>query len=46
LSFPCEDAYAAYRASPEIAAFQPMREVSVVRTELAVATPGPDYGAV
>jgi uncharacterized protein (DUF1330 family) len=46
LSFPSEDAYAAYRASPEIAAFQPMREVSVERTELAVATPGPNYGAL
>lgn len=44
VSFPSEDAYGVFRASPEIAAFQPLRERSVLRTEIALATPGPAYG--
>lgn len=45
VSFPSEDAYAAYRASPELAAFMPLREVSVLKTEISPAEPGPSYGA-
>ena len=45
VSFPSEDAYHSSRANPELAAFQALREVSVLRTELVRADPGPDYGA-
>ena len=44
VSFPSEDAYRAYRASPELAAFQPLREQSVVKTDLIRVTEGPLYG--
>jgi uncharacterized protein (DUF1330 family) len=43
MSFPSEDAYEAYRVSPELAAFLPMRERSVVKTELCKVEEGSRY---
>ncbi len=45
VAFPSPDAYEAYRVSPELAAFMHLREVSVVKTDLAIGEPGPNYGA-
>jgi antibiotic biosynthesis monooxygenase (ABM) superfamily enzyme len=45
VTFPSRDAFAAYRADPELASFQHLREESVVRTELCHGTPGPAYGS-
>ncbi len=44
VSFPSDDAYEAYRVSPELAAFMHLREVSVVKTELVMGDLGPAYG--
>ncbi len=45
VTFPSRDAFAAYRADPELASFQYLREESVLRTELCHGAPGPAYGA-
>jgi uncharacterized protein (DUF1330 family) len=43
LSFPSADAYEAYRVSPELAAFMPMRERSVVKTDVCHASDAERY---
>ena len=44
VTFPDEQALAAYRADAELAAAAPLRESSVVATEILVGEDGPDYG--
>jgi uncharacterized protein (DUF1330 family) len=44
LSFPSEDAYAAYRAAPDLVPMMPLREKSVTSTKIIKGKPGPRYG--
>lgn len=43
VTLPSEDAYAAYRADPRLAALAPLRESAVVATTVLTGTDGPDY---
>jgi len=44
VSFPSEDAYAAYRAAPDLVPMMPLRERSVMSTKIVKGKPGPRYG--
>lgn len=44
VTFPDEAAFKAYRENPMLAQFAPLREASVVRTEVHLGTDGPMYG--
>jgi hypothetical protein len=44
VTFPNEQALAAYQADPALRALAPLREASVVRTEILTGEEGPDYG--
>jgi hypothetical protein len=43
--FPGPEAFAAYRADPGMQGVAPLRERSVVHTEVLIGTDGPDYRA-
>jgi hypothetical protein len=45
VSFPDEQAFAAYRADEGLGRLAPLRERSVIRTEIARGHAGPDYSA-
>ncbi len=44
VTFPGPEAFAAYRADPELAALAPLRAASVLDTEVWVGEEGPAYG--
>ncbi len=44
VSFSSPEAFAAYRADPALAALVPLREKSVLKTEILTGEPGPQYG--
>lgn len=43
VTFPDEAAYQAYSADPDMANWRPLREASVIRTEIMKGEEGPDY---
>ncbi len=45
VTFPDERALRAYQADPELDALRPLREASVLATEILVGEDGPDYPA-
>ena len=45
VTFPSASAFAAYRGDEELRKHAPLRDASVVRTELLAGEDGPDYGA-
>jgi hypothetical protein len=44
VTFPSPDAFAAYRADPALAALAPLREASVLHTEILTGEEGPHHG--
>jgi uncharacterized protein (DUF1330 family) len=44
VSFPSDDAYAAYRAAPDLVPLMPLRERSVASTTIVRGRPVPRYG--
>jgi len=46
VTFPGDDAFAAYRDDPELSAIAHLREASVTATEVMVGEDGPDYGVM
>ena len=45
ITFPSEQAFAAYRKDEHLSQFAGMRDQSIVHTELLVGEDGPSYGA-
>jgi hypothetical protein len=43
LTFPTKEAYYAYRSDPRLAVLQPLREQSVMATEIVIGETGPHY---
>lgn len=46
VSFPDEAAYQAYSVDPDMANWRPLRDASVIKTEVMKGNDGPDYSAV
>ena len=44
VTFPSADAFARYRGDAELAQAAPLRQTSVIHTEILIGTDGPHYG--